>query len=87
MGLGKCCAVVNGHPVAVSILILAILGVVLSPYLLVGGLLLLLLFGIPGLPSPLRLLLPAPVVQVFPTTTLFNPSARLSSTVRQVAAS
>eukprot|EP00884_Botryococcus_braunii_P010325 jgi/Botrbrau1/19294/Bobra.0073s0037.1 len=54
---------VNAHPIGVSIAILAALGIILSPYLLLGGLILILVVGVPGLPSPMRFFIPTPLLQ------------------------
>ena len=60
---GHCCAVISGHPVIVSALILLALTFALSPYILLFGLALLLIYGVPVLPPFLRPIIPAPLVQ------------------------
>jgi hypothetical protein len=55
---------VSGHPVIVSAVILLALAFALSPYILLFGLALLLIYGVPALPPFLRPLIPAPLVQV-----------------------
>ncbi len=61
----KCvCAVLDGHRVEASAAIIIGLAIILSPYLLIALVVLFLVVGVPNLPSFLRPLLPAPIVQV-----------------------
>lgn len=59
-----CPAVVTGHPIVVSIAVLAFLAVTLSPYLLIAGFVVALFAGIPSLPGPIRPFVPQPILQV-----------------------
>lgn len=58
------CAVLDAHRVESSAAIIIALAIILSPYLLIALVVLILIVGVPNLPSFLRPLLPAPVVQV-----------------------
>ena len=60
-----CChAVVTHHTIETSAVILIGLSFLLSPYLLVGGAVFLLLFGVPNVPAFMRPLVPAPLLEV-----------------------
>lgn len=56
-------AVVTHHPAETSAVILIGLGLSLSPYLLLGGAVFLLLFGVPNIPASMKPLVPAPVLE------------------------
>ncbi|EIE21095.1 hypothetical protein COCSUDRAFT_57016 [Coccomyxa subellipsoidea C-169] len=65
LGLGKgVYSFLDGHRVEASAAIIIGLAIILSPYLLIALVVLFLLVGVPNLPSFLRPLLPAPIVQV-----------------------
>ena len=57
-------AVVTHHTIETSAVILIGLSFLLSPYLLVGGAVFLLLFGVPNVPAFMRPLVPAPLLEV-----------------------
>ena len=57
-------AVAAGNPVLVSGIILVGLAFALSPYLLLFGLVALLVWGVPAVPSFLQPVVPAPILQV-----------------------
>lgn len=56
-------AVLNAHRVEASVAIIIVLAFALSPYLLIGLVVLFLVVGVPNLPPFLRPLLPGPVIQ------------------------
>ena len=58
-------AVVTHHTIETSAVILIGLSFLLSPYLLVGGAVFLLLFGVPNIPAFMRPLVPAPLLEVY----------------------
>ena len=65
----RCClllsrAVIVGHPVETSAVIIVALAFALSPYILVLGAVLVLVTGVPSLPPFLRPVVPAPVLEV-----------------------
>ena len=57
-------AVATHHTIETSAVILIGLSFLLSPYLLVGGAVFLLLFGVPNVPAFMRPLVPAPLLEV-----------------------
>ena len=59
-----CLAVVAAHPVIVSVGVLGVLAITLSPYLLVLGFAVALFAGIPYVPGPIRPFVPKPILQV-----------------------
>ena len=54
------------HTVETSAFVLIGLGFVLSPYLLLGAAVFLLLFGVPNIPAFMRPLVPAPLLEACP---------------------